>query len=194
MTSFSRGSVSWTSCCNVWKQSLHRLCTTSCLLVAESVCYSFMPTNGSVLLTLLDVLPCQSLNLSVCSTVYQYFWFPTFREKDKIMPSDPLKLVTGHVTCLGETKVIINHWTRKKMEAFKNQCAFYHIAVPTTWLVICQKVETPLASKWIWATIWPRDFTSRYLSKENENINLKMYMHSSGHGSTLYNIQVAEAT
>ena len=25
------------------------------------------------------------------------------------MPSDPLKLVTGHVTCLGETKVIINH-------------------------------------------------------------------------------------
>ena len=82
------------------------LCT-SCLLAAGSICYSVTPTNGSFLLTLLDVLPCQSLKLSVCSAVYWYFWFPTFREKDKIMPSDPLKLVTGHDTCLGETKVII---------------------------------------------------------------------------------------
>ena len=113
MTSFSRGLVSWTecslqhSCCNVWKQSLRMLCT-SCLLAAGSICYSVTPTNGSFLLTLLDVLPCQSLKLSVCSTVYRYFWFPTFREKDKIMPSDPLKLVTGHDTCLGKTKMIIN--------------------------------------------------------------------------------------
>ena len=50
---FSRFSV-LDFCCNVWKQSLHMLCTTSCLLAAGSICSSVMSTNGSFLLTLLQ--------------------------------------------------------------------------------------------------------------------------------------------
>ena len=44
------------------------------------------------------------------------------------------------------------------------------------------------------ATIQLRNSTSGYLFTENENTNLKRYMHSNVHYSSIYNRQDMEAT
>ena len=43
-------------------------------------------------------------------------------------------------------------------------------------------------------TIWSSNFTTGYLSKEHENINLKRYMHHYVNCSIIYNSQIMEAT
>ena len=43
-------------------------------------------------------------------------------------------------------------------------------------------------------TIWSRNSTPGYTSKENENINSKRYMHPYVHSSTIYKSQDVEAT
>ena len=43
-------------------------------------------------------------------------------------------------------------------------------------------------------TIWSSNSTSGYLSEENENTNLKRYMHSYVHRNIIYNSQDMEAT
>ena len=43
-------------------------------------------------------------------------------------------------------------------------------------------------------TIWPSNSISEYLSKENENNNLKTYMHPHVHCSIIYNNQDMETT
>ena len=43
-------------------------------------------------------------------------------------------------------------------------------------------------------TIWSSNSTSEYLSEENENTNLKRYVHSHVHCSIIYNRQDMEAT
>ena len=42
-------------------------------------------------------------------------------------------------------------------------------------------------------TIWPRNYNPRYLAKENENSDLKTYMHPHVHCSIIYNSQDMEA-
>ena len=118
----------------------------------------------------MTVLPCQSLNLSVCSTGYQHFWFPTFREKDKIIPSDPLKLVIGHVTCMGETKVIISDHVLYGWKLLKTGMHFtILLSLLHDWLYArWWKLHCPLNE--YEATIWSRDFTSRYLSKKMKTL------------------------
>ena len=44
------------------------------------------------------------------------------------------------------------------------------------------------------ATIWSSNSTSGYLSKGNENINSKRYMHRHVHSSIIYNSQAIETT
>ena len=43
-------------------------------------------------------------------------------------------------------------------------------------------------------TVWSSNSTTRYLPKENKNINLKRYMHPSVNCSIVYNSQDMEAT
>jgi len=43
-------------------------------------------------------------------------------------------------------------------------------------------------------TIWSNDFTSAYLPKENENTNLKRYLHHQFHCIIIYNSQNREIT
>ena len=44
------------------------------------------------------------------------------------------------------------------------------------------------------ATIWPCNSTPGHISEENENTNLKRYMHPNVHSNTIYNSQDIEAT
>ena len=43
-------------------------------------------------------------------------------------------------------------------------------------------------------TIWPSNSTSGYLTEENENMNLKKYMHAYVHYRIIYNSQDMETT
>ena len=43
------------------------------------------------------------------------------------------------------------------------------------------------------STIRPNNFTTGYLSKENENTNLRRYMHPGVYSSVIYNSQIMEA-
>ena len=53
-------------------------------------------------------------------------------------------------------------------------------------------MEVPLKTK-NRATIWSSNSTPGYIARENENTNLKIYVHFNIHSSTIYNSQGMEA-
>ena len=68
---------------------------------------------------------------------------------------------------------------------------FYPIGKNVNWCSHCRELSS---KSWKQSHLWSSNSTPGYISRENENTNLKRYMHPNVHSSIIYNSEDIKAT